>query len=116
HLGIRFALGPAQVRGQDQARTVPQRVFDGGQSFADAGVVHDAPVFERHVEVHAHENTIATERKITNRKLRHGWSSFYEGLCGAGVLARAVRLDAVSSAGKSARATYSFLYRPFLAM
>ena len=75
HLGIGLALGPAQVRSQNQARPVAQRIFDGGQGFADAGIVHDAPVFQRHVEIDAHENAVAVERKITNGKLGHGWSS-----------------------------------------
>ena len=75
HLGIGLAFGPAQMRSQNQARSMAQSIFDGGQSFADARVVHDAPVFERHVEVNAHEDPVAIERKITNGKLGHGWFS-----------------------------------------
>ena len=55
HLRIGLALRPAQVRCQNQARSVTQGVLDGGQGFADAGVVHHAPVFQRHVEIDAHE-------------------------------------------------------------
>ena len=67
HLRIGLALGTAQVRGQNQARAVTQRVLDGGQGFADAGVVHHPSVVERNVEVHPHEDSFAAQRKITNR-------------------------------------------------
>jgi hypothetical protein len=71
HLQIGLALGPSQMRGQNQPRPVPQGVFDGGQSFADARVVHDASVFQRNVEVDAHEDAVAVEREITDGKLGH---------------------------------------------
>ena len=66
HLGIRLALGTSQVRSQNQARAVTQRILDGRQGFADAGVVHHPPVVEWNVEVDPHENSFAAERKITN--------------------------------------------------
>ncbi len=71
-LWIRLAFGTAQVRREDEARAVTQSVFDGGQGFADAGVVHDAAVVERDVEVDAHEDAPIVERKIANRKFGHG--------------------------------------------
>ncbi len=42
-LGIRLAFGTAQVRREDEARAVAQSVFDAGQGFADARVIHDRP-------------------------------------------------------------------------
>src|SRR5208282_4974903 len=71
-LWIRLAFGTAQVRREDEARAVTQSVLDGGQGFADAGVVHDAAVVERDVEVDAHEDATIVERKIANRKFGHG--------------------------------------------
>ena len=60
------------MRGEDEARAVTQSVLDAGQSFADAGVVHDAAVVERDVEVDAHEDAVIVERKIADRKFGHG--------------------------------------------
>ena len=71
HLGIRLAFGTAEVRGENEARAVAQSVLDGGQGFADAGVVHDAAVVERDVEIHAHEDAAVVEREIENGKLGH---------------------------------------------
>src|SRR5215470_6308958 len=71
HLGIRLALGTAEVRCQYQPRTVPKRVLDGWQRFANASVVHDAPIFEWHVEVYSHENTMVVERQIANGEFGH---------------------------------------------
>src|SRR5438477_628064 len=53
-LRIRLALGPAQVRSQNHPRLVLQRIFDGGQRFANAGVVGDLPaLIQGDVEIHA---------------------------------------------------------------
>ena len=72
HLRIRLPLGPAEVRRQNHARPMPQRILDRRQGLANAGFVHDAPVFERHVEIHPHEDTMIVQRQITDRKLGHG--------------------------------------------
>ncbi len=66
HLRIRLALGTPKVGGQNQPSAMPQRVLDGGQRLADAGVVHDATVVERNVEVDPHENALVVQRKIAN--------------------------------------------------
>ena len=66
HLGIRLALRTSKVGGQYEPGAVPQRVLDGGQRLADAGVIHDAAVVERDVEVNPHENSFIVQRKITN--------------------------------------------------
>ena len=60
------------MRREDEAGAVTQSVLDAGQGFADAGVVHDAAVVERDVEVDAHEDAAIVERKIANRKFGHG--------------------------------------------
>ena len=62
HRRIGLALGPAKMGDQDQPRPVAQRVFDGGQGFADAGVVDDAAVFERDIEIDPHEDAVIVER------------------------------------------------------
>ena len=62
HLRIGFALRTAEMGGQDKARAVAQSVFDGGQGFADAGVVHDAAIVEWDVEIDAHEDAMIVER------------------------------------------------------
>jgi len=54
------------MRGQYQPGAVPQRVFDRGQRLADAGIVHDAAIVERDIEVDPHENSLIVQRKITN--------------------------------------------------
>ncbi len=72
HLWIGFALGSSEMRSENETRTVAQSVLDRGQSFADAGVIHDAAIVERDVEVHAHEDAVIVEGQIANRKFGHG--------------------------------------------
>jgi hypothetical protein len=50
---------------------VPQGILDRGERLADAGVVHNAPVFEGYVKVNPHEYAIAVEREIADRELGH---------------------------------------------
>src|SRR5450759_3784863 len=71
-LWIGLAFGTAEVRREDEAGAVSQSVLDAGQGFADAGVVHDAAVVERDVEVDTHEDAVIVEREIANGKLGHG--------------------------------------------
>jgi hypothetical protein len=70
HLGIGLALGPSQMRGQNQPRPVPQRVLNRGQSFADTRVIHDASIFQRNIEVDAHED------HGCHSKGDHGWKAW----------------------------------------
>ena len=67
HFGIGLALGTPEVRRQDEPRAMAQRVFNAGQRFPDAGVIHHAAVIERNVEIHAHEDALVVQREITNR-------------------------------------------------
>ena len=57
------ALGPAEVgRGDDRGALLLQPL-DGGQRGADAEVVGDGPVLDRHVEVGAEQDAPAVERR-----------------------------------------------------
>ena len=53
-----LALGAAEVRAEDDLGLVAEGVFDGGESFADAGVVGDDAVLQRDVEVDADEDAL----------------------------------------------------------
>jgi len=69
---LRLALGPAQVRGEDEPRAGPQRVLERGQRGADARVVGHAPLrVERDVEVHAHEHALARQVELIDGPQRH---------------------------------------------
>ena len=71
-LRIRLALGPAQVRSQNHPRLVLQGIFDGGQGFANAGVVGDLPaLIQGNVEIHADEHAFVGEGKIGDREFSH---------------------------------------------
>ena len=61
-LGIGPARGTAQVRQQDDPGSLLPQVLDRRRGGADPRVVRDAPVLQRHVEVHAHEGTPAVQR------------------------------------------------------
>ncbi len=73
-LGIRLALGTAQVRGQNHLGLALQGVDDGGQRGHDAGVVGDGrAVFgERHVEIDADEDPLVGQIDVANGELGHG--------------------------------------------
>ena len=64
-------LGPAEVGHEHDRAALVEQVRDRGQGGADARVVDDAAVFERHVEVDAHEHALARERIVGERAL-HG--------------------------------------------
>ena len=60
HFGIHLALGPAQVRSQNQPAAALQDVLNGGQRGLDARVIGDfAGVVQGYIEIHAHENALA---------------------------------------------------------
>jgi hypothetical protein len=67
-------LGTAEVGHEDDRAALTLQVGDRGQRGADARVVDDAPVFERHVEVDAHEGALARERVVGERALHGGVS------------------------------------------
>jgi hypothetical protein len=60
------------VRREDQTGALLQGILNGGQRRLDtlvAGDFHDALriLLQRHVEIHADENTLAFQVEITNR-------------------------------------------------
>ena len=72
HFGVRFAFGTSEVRREDHAGAVFQGILNGGQRRLDAlvaGDFHDAllVLLQRHVEIHADENTLAFQVEIANR-------------------------------------------------
>jgi hypothetical protein len=77
HGGYNLALGAAQMRAEDDAGLAPEGVLDGGNGFANAGVVGDAGSAigtigrERNIEVDADENTFIGEIQVADRQLRH---------------------------------------------
>ena len=89
-LRVRLPLGPAEVRAGDDRRALllqpPQRRHRG----ADAEVVGDAAVLERHVEVAADEDAPAVDRRQVlqggDPELRHGDRLLGGGQLGAGDL------------------------------
>ena len=67
-------LGSSEVRQQHDARPLVAQVRDGGDRGADARVVRDRAVLERHVEVHANECPLAVQgggRQIPEAALSH---------------------------------------------
>src|SRR5690606_7270940 len=61
---LRFvlALGPAQVRDHDHRRAGVEQRANGRERCADAPVVGDVAVLERHIEVAAEDHTLAGQR------------------------------------------------------
>ena len=63
-----LAVGPTQVRGEDDLGAAPHRMHDGGQRRANAGVVlYIAVLVERDVEVDAHEEPLALDGQLFDR-------------------------------------------------
>ncbi len=74
--GFGFSLGTPQVRRQDDTGAVFQRVLDGGQRRLDALVAGDFHValvvlLQRHIEIHADEDSFPFQVEIANREIRH---------------------------------------------
>jgi hypothetical protein len=49
------------MRRKNQARTMSERILDGGEGFTDASVVHDPSIFQGNVEIHAHEDAVIVQ-------------------------------------------------------
>ena len=71
HLGNGLAFGASQMRGEDQARAGAERFLERRQRGADARVVLDDAVLERHVEIGADEDPLATDLERIHRKFVH---------------------------------------------
>ena len=70
-LGHRLAFRAPEVRGEDDRGALFERVPDRRQRCADAGVVADHAVLDRHVEVDADEDTLAGEIEIFDGEFHH---------------------------------------------
>ena len=57
----------SQVAHQDDARAVADELLDRGQRGADARVIGDDAVFDRHVEVDAHQHLLASRVERIDR-------------------------------------------------
>ena len=69
-LRVRLALRPAEMRAQDDPRPVVDQVADRRQRRANARVVGDRAVGDRHVEVDAHEHALAFDVDVLDGLLR----------------------------------------------
>ncbi len=72
YLGIGLAFRSPEMRRQDDRGALVERVLDRRQRRADARVVGNRAVLDRHVEVHADEDALAGEIEIRDapRQLR----------------------------------------------
>src|SRR5271168_2737900 len=59
------------MRSEDEARAAFDGQAQGGQRFADAGVVRNAATLERDVEIHTNEDALAGQVEIADGKLGH---------------------------------------------
>src|SRR5258705_7631053 len=73
HFRIRLSFRPTEMGGEYQCAAVLQRVSDGRQGSADALVARNllTPCGQRHVEIHANENTFAAQIQVSNSNFRH---------------------------------------------
>ena len=71
-LGLVAALGATQVGGQQHLGALAHQVLDGRHGSADARVVRDpvGALFDRHVQVHADEHTLALQVRLS--EVAHG--------------------------------------------
>ena len=67
-LGVRTALGPPEVREEDDPGALLTEVPDGGKRRAYAAVVGDQAILHRHVEVHPHQCALAIEAYRLERR------------------------------------------------
>ncbi|MNV46081.1 hypothetical protein D3C71_1378990 [compost metagenome] len=70
----KLALRTAQMARQNDLGTVLDQILDRRQRFADTRVVGDFAVFERHVEIDAHEYAFACYFYITDTFLVHDFN------------------------------------------
>ena len=71
---VAFAFRTAQVAHQDKRGSLADDVFDGGQGGLDAGVVRDDAIFQRDVEVNAHDNFFAFQGDVFDGLFVHVFS------------------------------------------
>src|SRR5256714_6857318 len=64
---VDLAVGAAEMGDQDHAGTALEQVLDGRERLADAGVVDDAAILDRDVEVDADQHALARDVEVANR-------------------------------------------------
>src|SRR5256886_2638329 len=64
---VDLAVGAAEMRDQDHARTALDQVLDRRERLADAGIVDDAAILDRDVEVDADQHALARDVEVANR-------------------------------------------------
>jgi hypothetical protein len=68
---LRAALGPAQVRHQDQPPATLDHALDRRHGLHDPAVVGDMPAVQRHVEINPHQHFFAADVDVRHGFLRH---------------------------------------------
>ena len=70
---VGLALGTAEMRGEDHLGLMSERVLDGRQRLADAGVVGDlGSVFaKRDIEINADEDVLVLQIEVADREFGH---------------------------------------------
>ena len=70
-----YSLRPAQVGHQYHGGSMVQKVGDGRQGGADAGIVPYPSFLEGHVEIHPHQDALSPNFDVADRLLGHMSSS-----------------------------------------
>src|SRR6266571_6228941 len=66
-----LTLRPAQMRGENHARTMFDGVLNRGKGRPDARVVCDRAVSDGNIEINADEGTLSFKIKVADGKLTH---------------------------------------------
>ena len=74
-LRLRPALGPAEVRHENQPPAAIDHALDRRQRLRDPPIIGDFAAIERHIKIAAHQHALALYIHIGNGFLRHRDSS-----------------------------------------
>src|SRR5207302_9043513 len=69
---VDLAVRPAEVRHQDHPAAAAHELLDRREGLADPGIVLDAAILDRDVEVHPNEHALAGDVDIAAREFRKG--------------------------------------------
>src|SRR5207245_11344593 len=64
---VDLAVGAAEVGDQDHSGTALDQVLDGGERLPDPGIVDDAAVLDRDVEIDPDQHALARDVDVANR-------------------------------------------------
>src|ERR1051326_331723 len=74
---MEFPLGTPQMRCQYQSCSFAQCILDCWQCLSYTRVVRNAAIFSQwHVEIYAHENSMALKFQVLNGKFGHAFLSY----------------------------------------